>query len=91
MGKALLWVVVILGGLMLARVLAHAKASSAAKSAARKPEPAPAPSDAHRGKPEAMVRCSHCGVHLPRSEATMIGGHTWCSSEHARLGNRNLG
>jgi len=33
-----------------------------------------------------MVRCAHCGIHLPRSEALLQGGHTWCSAEHARLG-----
>ncbi|WP_277402936.1 PP0621 family protein, partial [Achromobacter xylosoxidans] len=36
--------------------------------------------------PEAMVRCAHCGIHLPRSEALLQGGRTWCSQEHARLG-----
>ncbi len=36
--------------------------------------------------PEAMVRCAHCGIHLPRSEALLQGGQTWCSQEHARLG-----
>lgn len=38
------------------------------------------------GAPEAMVRCAHCGIHLPRSEALLQGGQTWCSQEHARLG-----
>ncbi|WP_277404946.1 PP0621 family protein, partial [Achromobacter xylosoxidans] len=38
------------------------------------------------GAPEAMVRCAHCGIHLPRSEALLQGGRTWCSQEHARLG-----
>jgi len=33
-----------------------------------------------------MVRCAHCGIHLPRSEALLQGGQTWCSAEHARLG-----
>jgi uncharacterized protein len=88
-GKVILWVVVILGGLMVARVLARSKAASAAKAAAPPPDPAPARA-APGGNPEAMVRCSHCGVHLPRSEATMIGGNTWCSNEHARLGVRKL-
>ena len=36
--------------------------------------------------PERMVRCAHCGIHLPRSEALLQGGRTWCSQEHARLG-----
>jgi len=35
-----------------------------------------------------MVRCAHCGIHLPRSEAVLMNGQTWCSQEHARLGVR---
>jgi uncharacterized protein len=35
-----------------------------------------------------LVRCAHCGVHLPRSEARQTGGVLYCSEEHARLGRR---
>jgi uncharacterized protein len=35
-----------------------------------------------------LVRCAHCGVHLPRSEARMEEGALYCSEEHARLGRR---
>jgi len=35
-----------------------------------------------------LVRCAHCGVHLPRSEARDAGGLLYCSDEHARLGER---
>jgi uncharacterized protein len=35
-----------------------------------------------------LVRCAHCGVHLPRSEARQAGGVLYCSDEHARLGRR---
>nr|WP_323177986.1 PP0621 family protein [Alcaligenes endophyticus] len=38
---------------------------------------------------EPMVRCAHCGIYLPRSEALMSNHHTWCSLEHAKLGPRN--
>jgi len=31
---------------------------------------------------EDMVRCSHCGVHLPRSESITEGGKFFCSAEH---------
>jgi len=34
------------------------------------------------------VRCAHCGMHLPRSEACEAGGLAYCSDEHARLGKR---
>jgi uncharacterized protein len=35
-----------------------------------------------------MVRCAHCGIHMPRSEAVLSDGKTWCSPEHAKLGVR---
>lgn len=34
---------------------------------------------------EDMVRCAHCGVHLPRSESTLSAGEFFCSEEHRRL------
>ena len=42
----------------------------------------PAPSDFV----EDMVKCAHCGVNLPRSEAIYSGGHFFCTPEHQRLG-----
>lgn len=50
------------------------------------------PSDEHRApkSPESpggeLVRCEHCGLHLPRSEAHERDGRRYCSEEHARLG-----
>ena len=35
-----------------------------------------------------LVRCAHCGVHLPRPEAREAAGALYCSDEHARLGRR---
>lgn len=37
---------------------------------------------------EDMVRCAHCGVHLPLSEAIMAQGKYYCSEAH-RLAHRN--
>lgn len=31
---------------------------------------------------ENMVRCSYCGVHLPESEALMVGGNYYCNEAH---------
>lgn len=31
---------------------------------------------------EEMVRCVHCGVHLPRSESVTSQGDFFCSNEH---------
>jgi uncharacterized protein len=36
-------------------------------------------------KVEDMVRCEHCGVNLPRSEALLSRGRFFCSEEHRRL------
>lgn len=40
------------------------------------------------GAAEEMVRCAHCGIFLPRSEALLKSGKTWCSNTHAQLGVR---
>lgn len=29
-----------------------------------------------------MVRCAHCGVHLPKGESIQADGHFFCSTEH---------
>lgn len=31
---------------------------------------------------EDMVRCVHCGVHLPKGESIQAGGHFFCGAEH---------
>lgn len=37
---------------------------------------------------EPMVRCAHCGIHLPASESvTGTAGRSYCSEEHHRLEN----
>ncbi|MCB5364924.1 hypothetical protein H0484_14345 [Pusillimonas sp. CC-YST705] len=83
MGKILFWLVVIFAALMVARML-----TMKARSAKQPPMAAPKPRPSVSGASESMVRCAHCGIHLPRSEAYMQQGQTWCSSEHARLGAR---
>jgi uncharacterized protein len=35
---------------------------------------------------EHMVRCARCGIHLPRSEALLQDGRTYCSAAHRDLG-----
>lgn len=47
------------------------------------PRPAP-PRDP--SKAEDMVRCTVCGVHLPRSESITSRGKFFCTDEHRRLG-----
>lgn len=84
MGKLLFWVVVIVAVLLIARVLARQAARRNAPSA-----PAAPPARAVPTSPM-MTRCAHCGIHLPRAEAVMINGQTWCSEEHAKAGARPL-
>ncbi|MEO6984317.1 MAG: PP0621 family protein [Paralcaligenes sp.] len=86
MGKVIFWVVVIIGGLFIARILAHQSAQE--QAAARQPKQKPRRNMPPIQHPESMVRCEHCGIHLPRSEAVLISGQTWCSQEHAKLGKR---
>lgn len=83
MGKLLIWVVVILAIMVVMRIVASR--NSARREAAKAPPPAPRSGS---GPAESMVRCAHCGVHLPRSEALLISGKTWCSRDHAQLGDR---
>ncbi len=33
---------------------------------------------------EDMVRCAHCGVHLPKSESILSGGNYYCCDAHRR-------
>jgi len=37
--------------------------------------------------PNPMVRCAHCGVHVPQERALADGDHPrwYCSAEHRRL------
>ncbi|OYV43904.1 MAG: hypothetical protein B7X10_06280 [Burkholderiales bacterium 21-58-4] len=86
MGKVIFWVVVIIGGLFIARMMAQQNAREDAEE--RQPKQAAKRSSPPSPPLESMVRCEHCGIHLPRSEAVLIGGKTWCSPEHAKLGKR---
>jgi len=31
---------------------------------------------------EDMVRCAHCGVHLPKTESVLSGEECFCSKDH---------
>lgn len=86
MGKIVFWVVFIIAALLIARIAARQNGKNQANG--RQPKQAP-----KRGAPpvqhnEAMVRCEHCGIHMPRSEAVLSNGRIWCTEEHAKLGVR---
>jgi len=82
-GKILFWFVIIMAVLIGARLIARGahKPASGSRPAAKVGGDRPDMQNA-----EAMVRCQHCGIHLPRSEAFLSQGKTWCGPEHARLG-----
>ena len=51
----------------------------------------PSPRHPPRSAPahvNAMLKCKHCGVYFPESEATRRGGNTYCSPEHAKADNK---
>ena len=41
-------------------------------------------SEAQAGEAEDMVRCAHCGLHLPKQESIGGNGRYYCSEEHRR-------
>lgn len=85
MGKILFWIIVILVALVAARVITR---NNARNQEDQEPSVAKDKAAPLQGNPESMVRCEHCGIHLPRSEALLSGGRTWCSQEHAKLGDK---
>ncbi|MFU1913116.1 PP0621 family protein [Bordetella avium] len=76
MGKIIFWFFAILTILTVWRMI-NARTP-------RKPGTTRQPPTAKAVEP--MVSCAHCGLHLPRSEAVQAHGQSWCSQEHARLG-----
>ena len=49
---------------------------------------APVERPERRGNAQPMVRCAHCGVHLPRSEALLLGEAAFCSQRAPDAGAR---
>lgn len=83
MGKILFWVVVIVGVLLVTRMLTHHAANRQAKESPPKEDPRAIK------KTEEMVRCAHCQVYLPQSDALRQDDHFWCGPEHAKHGVRH--
>ena len=46
------------------------------------------PAPAREQTVEDMVKCVHCGVNLPRSEAIYSGGEFFCTPEHQQRGKK---
>lgn len=86
MGKVLFWIILIIAILFIARIAArHKQNSEIDNDQPKQAKKRGAPPVEHA---ENMVRCAHCGIHMPRSEAVLSGGNTWCSTDHAKLGVR---
>lgn len=81
----MIWVLIIIGAMLVARMLSHHNQRAKTAASPRRAVPRQNAAIKH---PEAMVQCAHCRIHLPRSEAVLINGQTWCSTEHAKLGVR---
>ena len=76
MGRFVLLVVLAVVAIwLIRRALLHA-------SRAKQGEPG-MPSAKAEGE---LVKCAHCGTHLPLAEARALGDRVYCSDEHARLG-----
>lgn len=54
----------------------------------RKKPPARREPPAAQREPEAMVRCAHCGVYLPRSDGVSEGDRYFCCEAHRQAGAR---
>ncbi len=70
MGKTLFWMAVFFGVLLVSRYLSH----QAAKKRFRGEQDAQAFQKNPLPGSEDMVRCAHCNVYLPRSEALLSQG-----------------
>jgi len=44
------------------------------------------PADSSSAGGGELVRCAHCGLHLPKADARSVGGRFFCCDEHARGG-----
>ncbi|MEF9943618.1 MAG: PP0621 family protein [Burkholderiaceae bacterium] len=79
MGRILFFIGLALAAYIGWRWMRIKQAGSQSGAPLRRPPP---------GSPEQMVRCSQCGVHLPRSEALASAGEFYCGEEHRQLGPR---
>ena len=96
MGKIVFWGIVVILVLTAMRMLAN-RTTARQQPPRESPQPSAAAAKSDRHRPsnhdqapaaravEHMVRCAHCGIHLPRSDALLIDGYTWCSQAHALL------
>lgn len=76
MGRVLFFVLLGVGLYVAFRIWRSGQRSRAAASAREEARPV--------GEP--IVRCAHCGLNVPQSEALGDAGRWFCSDEHRRIG-----
>lgn len=81
--KYLLWTIIFIGIALFTRMLTHHNARQRSEHIKKRNKASKKPVT---NEAEPMVRCAHCSIHLPRSEAVLSGGKTWCCIEHSKLG-----
>jgi uncharacterized protein len=74
MGRILFFVVLGIGLYVAFRVWRGARQGSAGQGRPGRPAAG-----------EAMVRCDHCGLNVPKSDAVADGDLWYCSEDHRRL------
>jgi len=74
MTRLLFWILIALCALVAVRLAVRHKSGPSHRPVTARPAQKSA---------EAMVACAHCGVYLPRSDALVLHGQTWCCREHA--------
>ncbi|WP_151445423.1 PP0621 family protein [Lacisediminimonas profundi] len=84
--KLLLWAV---AGFLLVMWYLHVKKSNQRSRHRDGPAGGSQPTPDAAASPEKMLRCAHCGLHIPSSEAVTAddGRLAYCSDEH-RLRHR---
>jgi uncharacterized protein len=85
--RLLLWLLIGLAVVWLIKGLRRpADPSNRAASEAERRPPAPPP--VAPAAVQLMVRCAHCGVHLPDRDALAVRDHAYCSVAHRDAGPR---
>ena len=85
MNKLLFWIFVICVGLLVARIAARLSVDGQRRQARQAPRDTAAGS---RVTGASMVRCAHCGIQLPSTEAIRRRGYNYCSLAHSLKGRK---
>jgi len=72
-GKFIFWIVVVFAVLLCLRLYNAGQQKRASRKASGAEARAAGPKPA-----ESMVRCTRCGIYLPRSEAQLVDGSVRC-------------